>query len=305
VEAYGAAIGFGSRLAIAEGAVCLELDTRLIVNQPSSRVRVGQHLIDAVGDVASQYPERLRSSQLRDVGRIAFHLALAIQEHDPTASTICDIGGGLGLFAQSCGAIGFQQIFMVDDLGDQAHREAGTTIDPLFQKYRVSVISRDVILSGVRPAIPEASVDIFTCFESMEHWHHSPKKLFSQLMECLKPGGVFVLGVPNCVNLRKRLTVPFGRGKWSAMTDWYEQPFFRGHVREPDVGDLHYIAADMQLTNTLILGRNWLGHTARSRFIRLGTKFIDLPLRVFPSLCSDIYLVGRKSKPKLIVSKEL
>ena len=43
-----------------------------------------------------------------------------------------------------------------------------------------------------------------------------------------------MVGVPNCVNLRKRLTVPLGRGKWSPMADWYEQPSFRGHVREPD-----------------------------------------------------------------------
>jgi hypothetical protein len=47
----------------------------------------------------------------------------------------------------------------------------------------------------------------------MEHWHHSPKRLFRQVSDkLLKPGGRFVLAVPNCVNLRKRLSVPLGVG---------------------------------------------------------------------------------------------
>jgi hypothetical protein len=92
----------------------------------------------------------------------------------------------------------------------------------------------------------------------MEHWHHSPKALFGQLMRALRPGGLFFLGVPNCVNLRKRLMVPLGRGKWSPMGDWYEQPVFRGHVREPDVDDLWYIARDLALVDAACSGATGL-----------------------------------------------
>jgi SAM-dependent methyltransferase len=45
----------------------------------------------------------------------------------------------------------------------------------------------------------------------MEHWHRSPKALFHEALTWLRPGGLLVIGVPNCVNLRKRLTVPLGR----------------------------------------------------------------------------------------------
>ena len=106
----------------------------------------------------------------------------------------------------------------------------------------------------------EASFDVITSFDSMEHWHHSPKRLFQEVMRVLKPSGRFILGVPNCVNLRKRLTVPFGFGKWSSIDDWYEQETFRGHVREPDVEDLRYIANDMGLMELQILGRNWMAY---------------------------------------------
>jgi hypothetical protein len=87
----------------------------------------------------------------------------------------------------------------------------------------------------------------------------------------LKPGGLFFLGVPNCVNLRKRITVPLGAGKWSAIEEWYEREMFRGHVREPDVGDLRYIARDLGLRDVRIFGRNWLGYASRHGWVRALT----------------------------------
>ncbi len=130
----------------------------------------------------------------------------------------------------------------------------------------------------------------------MEHWHRSPKRLFAAIIESLVPGGLFIVGVPNVVNLRKRITVPLGRGKWSQMAHWYETERFRGHVREPDVDDLRYIARDMNLTDVEILGRNWAGYLSRNRWMQLATALIDRPLRLRPSLCSDLYLIGRKVK---------
>ena len=100
--------------------------------------------------------------------------------------------------------------------------------------------------------------------------------------------------MPNCVNLRKRITVPFGFGKWSSMSSWYEQEKFRGHVREPDVSDLIYMANDIKLTNIKIYGRNWLGLTSNNKFIRVLSRMIDPILKFFPSLCSDLYMVGTK-----------
>ena len=111
-------------------------------------------------------------------------------------------------------------------------------------------------------------LDAFTVFDTMEHWHNSPKRTFHQLMTALKPGGLFIVSAPNCVNLRKRITVPFGVGKWTAMRDWYEVEQFRSHVREPDVADLRYIAADLGLKNAQVIGRNWSGYRSRFRAAR-------------------------------------
>jgi hypothetical protein len=67
------------------------------------------------------------------------------------------------------------------------------------------------------------------------------------LLVALKPGGLFFLRAPNCVILRKRITVPLGVGKWSSMDEWYEREMFGGHIRGPDVGHLRYIARDLGL----------------------------------------------------------
>jgi len=78
------------------------------------------------------------------------------------------------------------------------------------------------------------------------------------------------------------------------MRDWYETEVFRGHVREPDVSDLKYVAYDMGLIDVRIIGRNWLGYFSKNMAIRIATKLMDYPLRMNPSYCSDLYMVGKK-----------
>jgi len=168
----------------------------------------------------------------------------------------------------------------------------GESIFDIHHRHGVKVVARDVVAEGVSDL--NVRLDVVTCFDSMEHWHRSPKALLHSLVSMLNPNGRLVLGVPNCVNLRKRLTVPFGRGKWTSMKDWYEPEIFRSHVREPDVEDLLYIADDLKLKNVQIYGRNWLGYQSKNKLMRQFTGLADTLLRLRPSLCSNIYLVGER-----------
>jgi SAM-dependent methyltransferase len=242
-------------------------------------------------EVAHAYPAGMIPDQLNDISRIAFNIHLALHGLASSGLSICDIGGGVGLFSPGCAALGIDTL-LVDDFADAVNRKAGDSVFAVHQKYGVRLASRDVISQGV--ADIGQRFDVVTSFDSMEHWHHSPKELFRQVRESLlKPGGRFILGVPNCVNLRKRISVPLGFGKWSQMCDWYEEEIFRGHVREPDVDDLRYIARDMRLMDVRIVGRNWLGYASNNKAIRMCTRLIDGPLRTLPSMCSDLYLTGR------------
>lgn len=245
-------------------------------------------------EIARQYPPELVAAQMDDISRIAFNITISIPiGKSVDEASICDIGGGIGLFSLGCAAIGFRKVFLVDDFADQINKQLGTAIFDIHHRYGVEIISRDVVAAGLGNL--GEPLDVITCFDSMEHWHRSPKKLFHELIGSLKPAGRFVLGVPNCVNLRKRLTVPLGYGKWSAMQDWYEPENFRGHVREPDVQDLWHIAHDLALSNVRILGRNWLGLQSSRKPMRVMTNLLDPLMRFRPSLCSNIYLVGQKT----------
>ncbi|MBZ0135477.1 MAG: class I SAM-dependent methyltransferase [Planctomycetes bacterium] len=242
-------------------------------------------------ELAREYPDALAGAQLTDVPRITFHLKLLLGLVPP-GGRVADIGGGIGLFSLGARALGCESV-LVDDFRDAVNLQHGIAALEPHRKHGVEIVSRDVIADGVE--FEPAGFDAITSFDSLEHWHHSPKKLLHQLIAALKPGGWLILGAPNCVNMRKRITVPWGRGKWSGMGEWYEQPVFRGHVREPDVRDLRYIARDLKLKATRVLGRNWQGRVSPRALVRALTAVFDLPLRMNPGWCADLYLLGRKS----------
>jgi SAM-dependent methyltransferase len=257
-------------------------------------------------ELARKFPESLVEAQLQDLARVAFEVGLVTQRMGSDVS-LCDVGSGVGLFPAACASAGMRVTMMDDFAPPFANAETARAVPDapdavnfdrveealaLHRSLGVTVDRRDPLVEGF--GFPAESLDVVTTFDSMEHWHRSPKQLFASIQQALVPGGLFVLAGPNCVNLRKRISVPFGYGKWSQMNHWYQAEFFRGHVREPDVDDLHYIARDMGLIEVEILGRNWAGYMNDRRVIRIGTALIDSLLRLRPSLCSDIYLVARK-----------
>lgn len=247
---------------------------------------------EAVADLARQYPPSLVDEQVADIDRIADHIAL-VADRVGTSVELLDLCGGIGLFSVGCAAVGMR-VTLVDDFGDSNNRPIARETLRIHEKLRVRVLAGDVATSQFDVA--PASIDVLTCFDALEHWHHNPRRILHTAFSWLRPGGLLVLQTPNCVNLRKRITVPLGKGKWSPFDHWYREDTFRGHVREPDVSDLRRIGADLGLEQIEILGRNWLGLIGRSGLVLAMTRLIDQPLRLRPSLCSNIYLVGRKPR---------
>jgi SAM-dependent methyltransferase len=226
-----------------------------------------------------------------NVPRTAFHVSLAAGTKKGYQASICDVGGGIGPFSVACSVLGMKTT-LVDDFQDSVNERQGDHPLDLHRSVGVTVVRRDVVQDGLD--FPPSMFDVVTCFDSLEHWHHSPKRGLHDMLGSLKPGGLFIVSVPNCVNLRKRITVPFGYGRWSPIESWYDTPLFRGHVREPDTNDLRYIARDLGLRDVKILGRNWLGLGSYKRSFRVMAKAIDFGLKLFPGLCSNLYLIGTK-----------
>jgi len=219
---------------------------------------------------------------------------------------LLDLGPGLCCFGAMARALGLQ-VTLIDDFG------GGGAVDPKRQditerflnafrkQLSIQVVEMD-FLKHPLPLTP-ASIDVITCFHSLEHWHHSPKPLFAEIKRVLKPGGYIILATPNAANLRKRLFVPLGRNIWSPLAEWYHDgdPVFRGHVREPIVSELHQLLAWNQFEVVATRGRNFIGQASQAlgflpkglvRTLAVGSDYL---LRAVPSLCSDIHVIGRLS----------
>jgi SAM-dependent methyltransferase len=240
--------------------------------------------------ISRGFPDPIERIHRANLERTLFDVGV-VASRNGTTGRVIDVGGGISLFTVGCALLGLEAV-LIDDFSDPDNLRFGSDLLREHRAAGVEILERDVVAQTIDFA--EASIDVAVSFHSMEHWHSSPKRLFADIRRALRPGGLFVLAGPNCVNFRKRITILAGRGKWSAMKDWYETESFRGHVREPDVHDLRYIANDMGLDDVSVVGRNWLGYRSPHSVTRRVTRVADHALRPFPSLCSDIYLIARK-----------
>jgi SAM-dependent methyltransferase len=243
-------------------------------------------LLPLLTDIADQYPEALRDEQRRDIHRIAFHIE---QIYRPGIA-LADLGGGIGLFSLGCAALGLHT-WLVDDFGDPVNRSFDVDALGLHKAFSVRVVKVDVRRFGER--FEDGSLDVVTCFDSLEHWHHSPRPVFAEAFRVLKPGGTLLLSGPNAVNLRKRISVLFGRNNFSHFEDWFYPEEFRGHVREPVLGDLLRLVRELGFETRAACGRNWAAY-GQSRAKLAAASAVDRLLRPFPTLCSDIYVVAMK-----------
>lgn len=218
---------------------------------------------------------------------------------------LVDLGPGLSAFGPVAAAMGMQ-VTLIDDYGGGGSVDVKTRditlgfINGFRNRLGVRVEEMDFVSKPL--PLTDASVDVITCFHSLEHWHHSPKPLFREIIRVLKPGGHLIIATPNAANIRKRVYVPLGRNIWSPLGEWYHDgdPVFRGHVREPIVSELHQLLAWNQFEVVHTSGRNFIGRDSHAlafipkklrHAIAIGTDYI---LRFFPTLCSDIHVIGRK-----------
>lgn len=245
---------------------------------------------EVVRQAVALYPPALRPAAAADAARHTFQLDL-VRTFAPAGGKVMDVGGGVGPFSPALALAGYRTV-LVDDFADSINNEF--PIDRIGVHKRLGVEVRTLDASSQTFSPEPDTYAAITCIDSIEHWHHSPRTSLHKMVDALTEGGLLLIGLPNCVNLRKRITVPLGRGKWSPMEMWYDDPIFRSHVREPDVDDLFYIARDLGLHDVSVIGRNWQGLYSPNRVVRTCTQLFDRLLRLKPSLCSDLYLIGTR-----------
>ena len=243
---------------------------------------------EALHAVQEQYCPEDYAATVAQTKRDLFRLNLVA----PRAGlSLSDVGSGIGAFAPACAALGMSAT-VVDDFRDPGNLKLGEAAFNAHRRFGVKVVAADA--SGGLPI--ESGFDVMTCFASIEHHHNSPKRMLHSMLEHTRPGGLFVLSVPNAADLMKRIEMLLGRAQWSPMEEWYEASEFRGHVREPLIADLHYIASDLGLRDYRIVGRTFIWR--ESGFAKLAMEAVAHLIQLRPSLNSELFLIARTPTAK-------
>ena len=140
------------------------------------------------------------------------------------------------------------QCYAADDLSDPWHRE-GNNLNKI-----INFSSQNDIKFHLQKksdySIPfdKGSFDVVMAIEVIEHLHASPRSFIEIAKQYLRPGGLLVLTTPNSVNLRKRISVFFGKTNYPNIKDFYSSgDNWRGHVREYTLDELEWCVKQSDL----------------------------------------------------------
>jgi len=179
----------------------------------------------------------------------------------------------------------------VDDLGDPWHRR-GDNLERIQAFARAHGICFH-LQDGTRTTpFPPQSFDVVTIFDVIEHLHESPRGILNAAGTHLKPGGVLAVTMPNSVNLRKRMSVLFGRTNYPDVDQFFLSPDgWRGHVREYTLDETAHLceAAGFTVESATTFEGN--AHD-KLRGVRLHA-YLALS-RLAPTLRSALLVVARK-----------
>jgi SAM-dependent methyltransferase len=244
-----------------------------------------------------QYPEELHREAFAGQRRDIEQVKLLFVEN----GSLLDLGGGISTANLVLARLGMKVI--VVDIFEQywnayfalhGASDGMNRIRKLFDQERVTLMDADILTFDYRDRLSGSMFDVVSSFNCFEHLHHSPKPMLENCLSLLRPGGKVVFGVPNSVNIYKRIKVLFGKTNHPQFDKFYYHgsPWY-GHVREYSCGDWKMLAGFLNLKDIHIRGYNWNLFTSK-KFPRVLVGPVDRMLRLFPSLCTDTCLIGRR-----------
>jgi 2-polyprenyl-3-methyl-5-hydroxy-6-metoxy-1,4-benzoquinol methylase len=154
--------------------------------------------------------------------------------------------GGASLCLAQRGAL----VIGVDDFQD-GFDEQGAPQMEFLSRHHVKVVRADVLCLPLRPG----SFDVVILNDVLEHLT-IPKRLLHAIHDLLRPGGVFMMEVPNSVALYKRLRVLCGRSNYFRMEHFFGDSEYRGHIREYTKAEVAYMLRQTGFAPVEIRGVN-------------------------------------------------
>lgn len=174
-----------------------------------------------------------------------------------------------------------------DDLQDAWHKENDNR-----EKIRRFAVQMGIDFVEDFPPGEEDAFDMVMMNDVLEHLHESPREILTELVDALRDGGYLFCSVPNLANIRKRLSLLFGRTNLPDYELYFWYPgTWRGPVREYVRGDLERMVDFMNLETVELRGAAHMMHRLPSDLFR---PIYRLMVRLMPGLADTWVLVARK-----------
>jgi SAM-dependent methyltransferase len=264
---------------------------------------------------ASDYARRIGANVLRNP--IHTTEATIINEYLTPSGMLVDIGTGFGIVPRLFHALGVR-VISID------FPKAGSGTEALQRLIDLGVEGHYAEVGRERLPIDDSSVDVVFAGNVIEHLPHSPRSFLAELKRILRLGGHLVIDTVNAVDLRRRIKFLCGVSNWPPIEHLYPVDFHADHHKEYTLGELERVldlsgfhrvralAFEAFFTNPLrgsplrYLRRPaytitsseaellWADHfqpTNPAEYARLVLLGL---VKLFPSLRSDILVVGRK-----------
>ncbi len=241
-----------------------------------------------IEDIKTVFPFKGYIEKASDFGK---EIALIIRNYLSQNAKILDFGCGpcdkTALFRR----MGYK-CYACDDLNDGWHEE-GNNREIIKEFAKREGISFFHIRNNEIPFDNEY-FDGILILDVIEHLHYSPHKLLTHLISKLRSEGYLFIGVPNAVNLRKRISVLFGRTNYVSLEKFYfsKEPW-RGHVREYTLQEMIKVLRFHGMKVVYVGGPNiFMRHKIKNTYLQAIYSFVT---RIFPGLSEAILVVGQKT----------
>ena len=237
-------------------------------------------------DVRRKLPPALRSDAPQVINKDLLHVQLT---YVPNGRLI-DLGGGYSPTSAVLAQLGMD-VTVVDTFASTKFYQqfSAQQLCDTLQSCGVKLVRADLREYDPTTVFEPASVDSISCFETI--YYFNPRQLLDRCMRVLKPGGTLVVECTNAVSLLRRVRVLLGRTNINTFQDYF---FDDVHQRFWVKGDVEALSHYLKLSEFRLLGRNWSLYQSRKELPEAALALADNGLRPFPTLCNDIYLIGKK-----------
>lgn len=225
----------------------------MIVVEGAMESRISAMSVDAVLEAAAEgyssylsdtdgFDSVVDDSLARENARKLIVICRVINDLDGSASLtkdsrVLDVGSGRGRFGIILAELTKCTVVGVDDFGDPTYDF--DAIQSASRSHGMELVKSNILAESL--PFEDESFDFVTSVATFEHLPESPSEVMKEIYRVLKPGGTFVLGLPNLLALYKRIKMLSGRTCLPEFDGWWNSRPWRGHVREAAPGEVRKI----------------------------------------------------------------